>query len=65
MRFHVVLDRVFRVLGGVHRVTMRQVRMLSGLPVIFGFMMRRGFVVVTRSVLVMLCCLLVMIGCYL
>ena len=59
-----MLHCVFRVVGGVNMVSMRQVRVVSGFFVFAGLVMRGGFVVVARSVFQMLRCLLVMIGCF-
>jgi hypothetical protein len=65
VRFNMVLDRMFRVLCRVDRVTVRQMCMVGGFFVIARFVMCGRFVVVARSVFVMLGCLLVMIGCFL
>jgi hypothetical protein len=59
-----MLHRVFRMVGGMNMVTVRQVCVVSGFFVIAGLVMRGGFVVVARSVFQMLRCLLVMIGCF-
>jgi hypothetical protein len=62
---NVVLRRVFRVLAGMDAVSVGQVRVVCGLFVVPRFVLRGGFVVVARSVLMVLRCLFVMMGCYL
>jgi hypothetical protein len=52
------------VFGGVDGVTMSQVSMVGGRFVVAFLMMRGGFGVMARSVLVMLRCLGVMVGCF-
>ncbi len=65
VRFDVVLDRVFRVFGGVNVMAVGEVRVVSGLFVVARFMVRGGFLVVARSVLVVFRCLLVVMSCIL
>ena len=64
MRLNVLLRRVLRVFGGVDRVTVREMRVVGGLLVIAFGVRRGGFVMVARSVFVMLRCLGVMLGCF-
>jgi hypothetical protein len=59
-----MLHRVFRMIGGVNVVTVREVRVVSGFFVVAGLVVLGGFMVVARSVFQMLRCLLVMIGCF-
>ena len=61
---NVMLHCMFRMVGGVNVVTMRQVCVVSGFFMFAGLVMRGGFMVVARSVFQMLRCLLVMIGCF-
>ena len=56
---------MLRVLGSVNVVSVRQVRLVSGLLMVAGFVMVGGFVVVVRGTLMMFSCLLVMVGCFL
>jgi hypothetical protein len=60
-----VLDRVLRVIGGMNLVPMREMGMVCGLFMVSGFVVRGGFMVMARSVFVMLGCLLVMMCCFL
>jgi len=64
VRLNVLLRRVLRVFGGVDRVTVREMRVVGGLLVIAFGVRRGGFVMVARSVFVMLRCLGVMLGCF-
>jgi hypothetical protein len=64
VRFHVVLGGLFGVLLGVDVVSVRQVGVVSGGFVVAVLVMLGGFVVMARSVLVVLRCLLVMLGCF-
>ena len=59
-----VLDRVLGVLGGMNVMTVRQVRVVGRLFVVSTFVVRGGFVVMARSVLMMFCRLGVMMGCF-
>jgi hypothetical protein len=65
VRFDVVLGGVAFVIGGMHGVAVSQMGVVSGLLVVFGFMMGGGFMVVARSVLVVFRCLLVVLSCFL
>ncbi|HUD53913.1 MAG TPA: hypothetical protein VMR02_01710 [Terracidiphilus sp.] len=62
--FNVMLGGMLGVFGGVDGVTMSQVSMVGGRFVVAFLMMRGGFGVMARSVLVMLRCLGVMVGCF-
>ena len=64
VRFHVLLGGFFRVILGLNVVAVRQVGVVSGGFVIAVFMMLGGFMVMARSVLVVLRCLLVMLHCF-
>jgi hypothetical protein len=63
--FYVLLSGMFRVLGGMNMVAVRQVRVVGGLLVVAGFVMFRCFMVVARGMLMMLSCLGVMVSCFL
>jgi hypothetical protein len=52
------------MLGGMDRVTVRQMRVVCGFFVVAFGVCRSGFVMVARSVFVMLRCLGVMLGCF-
>ena len=65
VRLHMFLCRVLRVLGGMNKVPVRQVRVVGGFLMVASFVMLGCFVVVACSVLKMLGCLLVMMGCFL
>ena len=62
MRLNVALCRVFSVFGGLNVVPVCQVCMVGSLFMVSRFVMRGGFVVMARSVFVMLGCLLVMMN---
>jgi hypothetical protein len=64
VRLNVALGRVFSVFGGMNVVPMRQVCMVGSLFMVSRFVMRGGFMVMARSVFVMLGCLLVMMNCF-
>jgi len=64
VRLNVLLRRVLRMLGGMDRVTVRQMRVVCGFFVVAFGVCRSGFVMVARSVFVMLRCLGVMLGCF-
>jgi hypothetical protein len=64
VRFHVMLGGVFGMLGGVDVMAVSQMGVVSGRFVVSLQMALGGFAVVTRSVLVMLRCLSVMMGCF-
>ena len=64
VRLNVVLGCVLSMLGRVYVVTMSEMRVMRG-----GFMVSIGvmtgsFAVVARSVLVMFCCLVVVMCCF-
>jgi hypothetical protein len=59
-----MLDRVFGVLDGVQVMAVREVRVVGGFLVVAGLVVRGGFVVMARSVFVMLGCLFVMMSCF-
>jgi len=61
--FEVVLGGVLGMLRGVKLVSVGQMRVVSGCFVVAVEMMPGGFVVVARSVLVVLRCLGMMMGC--
>jgi hypothetical protein len=60
-----LLCRVLRVLGGMNKVPVCQVRVVGGFLMVASVVMLGCFVVVACSVLKMLGCLLVMMGCFL
>ncbi len=64
VRFNVVLGRMLRVIGGVRVVPVSQVGVMGSLFVIALGMRSRGRVVVARSVIVVLSCLLVVFCCF-
>jgi hypothetical protein len=64
MRFHVMLHGGFRVLGGVYVMAVGEVRVVSSLFMVARFVVRGGFLVMTRSVLVVFRCLLVVMCCF-
>jgi len=65
VRFNLALHGVFCVLGGVYMMAMGEVRGMRGLLVVAGFVVCSGFLVMTRSVLVVFRCLLVVMSCIL
>ena len=64
VRFHVVLGGCFCVILGLNMVAVRQVGMVSGGFVVAVLVMLGGFMVMARSVLVVLRCLFVVLGCF-
>jgi hypothetical protein len=64
VRFHVVLGGFFGVALGLDVMAVRQVRVVSSDFVVAVLVMLGGFVVVACSVLVVLRCLLVVLGCF-
>jgi hypothetical protein len=64
VRLDVVFRRMFRVLGGMNVVAVRQVRVVSGLRVVTACVVLGGFMVMARSVFMVLGCLRVVISCF-
>jgi len=64
VRVHVVLRSLFGMLCRVDVVTMRQLGMVAGAFVQALFVVAGGFAMMTRSVLVMLRCLPVVVRCF-
>jgi hypothetical protein len=60
--FYVLLGRILRVLGSIHMVAMRQVRVMRRLFVVAAFVVPCSFVVVMRSMLMVFRRLLVVMG---
>lgn len=64
MRYNVVFGCVFRVLGGMKMVSVRQVGVVCGLLMVAGLVVSGGFFVVARSVFVVFRCMCVVMGCF-
>jgi hypothetical protein len=52
------------VMGGVVRVSLRRVGVVSGCLVVTRLMMPGGFAMVLRRLLVVLCCLVMVLCCF-
>lgn len=65
VRSKVVLGRMLSMFCGMDVMTVRQVRVVGSSYVVTALVMPGGFVVMTRSVLMVFRCLLVMMRCFL
>ena len=63
--FGVEFRRFAGVMRGVLRVALRGVRVVRCGFMIAGFMLLSGFTMMARRVFVMVCCLIVMVRCFL
>ena len=63
--FNVLLGSMLSMIGGMDVMGMRQMRMMGRFLVIARLVVPGSFVVMTRSVLMVLSCLFVMMGCFL
>ena len=63
--FDVLLGSMLSMIGGMDVMGMRQMRMMGRFLVIARLVVPGSFVVMTRSVLMVLSCLFVMMGCFL
>jgi hypothetical protein len=59
-----LLRRVLRVLGGMNKVPVCQVRVVGSFLMIASYVMLGGFTVVARSVVMMFRCLCMMMRCF-